>query len=109
MLELTSTLASDFEPDLFNATITANPMDINAKPLVLPFLTGRIDQASCPGDANFLPGANYNWAEIQSVFTDRIGMTPPEVIAIMGAHSLGGIGQGVNGNVTGSWVQSGEC
>ena len=109
VLELTSTLAADYEPDLFNPAATPNPMDKNTTPLVVPFLTGRVDQATCPGDADYLPGANFNWGQIQGVFTTRVGMTPSEVIAILGAHSLGEIGRGVNGNITGNWVQSGGC
>lgn len=108
VLELTSTLASDYMPDLFDPAATPNPMDKNVAPLKVPFFTGRIDQPTCPGDGNFLPGANFNWGQIQGVFTARVGMTPTEIIAILGAHSLGGLDAAdVNGNITGSWVQSG--
>lgn len=108
VLELTSTLAADFEPDLFDPAATPNPMDLNAMPLKVPFYTGRIDQPSCPGDGNLLPGANFNWGQIQELFTGRVGMTSSEIIAILGGHSLGGLeAADVNGNLTGSWVQSG--
>ena len=105
VIELTSTLADPSEPALFSAA-AANPMDPAAPPLLLPFVTGRIDQPTCAGDAALLPEPSYTWAQIQGVFTSRMAMTASEVIAIMGAHSLGGIKSAVNGNVTGSWVQS---
>lgn len=105
VIELTSKLAVGYEPGLFSAD-AANPMDLRAAPLLLPFYTGRIDQPVCPGDHDFLPAPSYNWTQILGVFQARMGMSADEVVAIMGAHSLGGIKSAVNGNITGSWVQS---
>jgi hypothetical protein len=105
VIELTSTKASGFSSALFSTS--SNPMDASAQPLVLPFVTGRVDDASCAGDGEFLPSTSYNWTQIAGLFTGRIGMTPREIVAIMGAHSLGGIHTAVKGNVSRiGWVQS---
>ena len=106
-IELASTLAPAPDPEL--ATTANNPLDFSVQPLVLPFVTGRVDDAACVGDANVLPGTNYTWSLITGLFSGRFGMTATEIVAIMGAHSLGRINKspGVTGNISNlGWVQS---
>lgn len=73
-------------------TAPANGVDSVLDPtpgtLVLPFSYGRQDLAKCD-DAGALPDANFHWKDIKNLFGGRFGMTVPEVVAIMGAHSLG--------------------
>jgi hypothetical protein len=56
-----------------------------AGPLVLPFRYGRIDDASCNGvDGAFLPSALNSYAETAANFVTRVGMTPKQLVAIIG-------------------------
>jgi hypothetical protein len=106
VIELASTMAASPAAELFTGA-GSHRLDANATPLVLPFVTGRVDETSCVGDEGALPATGYGWAEIVSVFTGRFGFTPSEIVAIMGAHSLGRITTPVHGNISMvSWVQS---
>jgi hypothetical protein len=72
-------------------------------PLELPFRYGREDDASCDGvDAAFLPAVQMGYADTAAIFTTRIGMTPRQLVAVMGAHTLGRA-QGVDSGFDGSW------
>jgi L-ascorbate peroxidase len=72
-------------------------------PLELPFRYGREDDASCDGvDAAFLPSVQMGYAGTAAIFTKRIGMTPRQLVAVMGAHTLGRA-QGVDSGFDGSW------
>lgn len=56
-------------------------------PLHLPFRYGRVDSAAC-NDAGALPNATFSFADMQRFFS-RFDMNVYEIVAIMGAHSLG--------------------
>lgn len=106
VIELASTMAASPTAELFTGA-GSHRLDANVTPLVLPFVTGRVDETSCVGDEGALPATGYGWAEIVEVFTGRFGYTPSEIVAIMGAHSLGRITTPVHGNISMvSWVQS---
>jgi hypothetical protein len=71
--------------------------------LELPFRYGREDDASCNGvDAAFLPAVQMGYAGTAAIFTTRIGMTPKQLVAVMGAHTLGRA-QGQDSGFDGSW------
>jgi len=58
--------------------------------LALPFRYGRQDQNSCSGfDTGLIPQPSFTWAQMKQTFVSRVGMTPTELVAIMGAHSVG--------------------
>ena len=105
-VELSSTMSPTPLLALFNAQF--NPLNASARPLILPFVTGRVDDPSCNGvDAQYLPTTSFLWANITALFGTRLGMTPPEIIAIMGAHSVGRMKSPIAvGNISGGWVQT---
>ncbi len=107
VIELASTMAASPDQALFDTT--SNPLDPQVQPLVLPFVSGRVDDASCVGDHEILPATNFSWSKIAALFQGRFGFSSGEVVAIMGAHSLGRVNNapGVTGNVSKvSWVLS---
>ena len=60
-------------------------LETPTKPLVLPFRYGRVDDASCNGvDAPFLPSALNSYAETAANFVTRVGMTPKQLVSIIG-------------------------
>jgi hypothetical protein len=83
-------------------TTFASTMDTPPYTLSLPFRYGRVDSYSCD-DTGSLPGANFTWSEINGLFGGRIGMNVKEVVAIMGAHSLGRC-QYDNSGFDGGWT-----
>ena len=73
-------------------------------PLVLPFRYGRVDDASCDGlDGAFLPSPTFNYSQTSAAFVARVGMTPRQLVAVMGAHTLGRA-EGANSGYDGSWT-----
>ena len=106
-IELASTLAAT--PYVALSTAANNPLNFSVTPLVLPFVSGRVDDSSCVGDNATLPPTSFLWPDITALFSGRFGMTANEIVAIMGAHSLGRINAapGVLGNISSiSWHQS---
>ncbi|KAK3255796.1 hypothetical protein CYMTET_35041 [Cymbomonas tetramitiformis] len=71
---------------------------------VIPFQWGRIDATSCATDAGRLPDAEQSHAHVVEVFT-RLGFTTEEMVALMGAHTLGRC-QTQNSGYNGPWVNS---
>ena len=63
-------------------------LDASPGTLYLPFKYGRVDDATCD-DSDRLPGANYNWTQMKTLFSTRMGLNTSEIVAIMGAHALG--------------------
>ena len=59
-----------------------------SQPLLLPTRFGRPDEISC-SDIGLLPHADDSWATMQSFFVSRFRLTNTEIVAIMGAHTLG--------------------
>ena len=79
------------------------PVDI-AGPVKLPWRTGRIDDVTCAGkDVGKLPSAAGTWADTAARF-GAFGMSPTQVVAILGAHALGRC-QAVNSGFEGGWTQ----
>lgn len=71
-------------------TLPQGGLPLPGEPLRLPFRYGRVDDASCDGvDAAFLPSPHFSYAQTAAVFCARLGMTPKQLVAIMGAHTLG--------------------
>ena len=60
-------------------------------PLYLPMKMGRVDEANCDrADIPTLPGGDFSFEQTNGVFgTPRMGMTPTQVTAILGAHTVG--------------------
>jgi hypothetical protein len=69
-------------------TTFASTLDTPPYILSLPFRYGRVDSYTC-NDAGALPELNYTWTQINGLFGGRMGMNVKEVVAIMGAHSVG--------------------
>jgi catalase (peroxidase I) len=57
--------------------------------LLNTFHVGRKVRNSCSSDHGVLPSAHGGIEEIERVFKHRLGLTPGETVALMGAHSLG--------------------
>eukprot|EP01041_Mallomonas_annulata_P001192 gene1192-2320_t len=55
----------------------------------IAFHFGRKDAFSCLSDEGRLPDSQLDHTHIKDVFTDRLGFTPREIVALMGAHSVG--------------------
>lgn len=71
--------------------------------LNLPFRYGRVDDAACDKkDEGLLPPKNFRFSESIKLFGSRVGMTPVEVTAIFGAHTLGRC-EFKNSGVEGGW------
>jgi len=71
--------------------------------LNLPFKAGRIDTATCVGDDNFLPAVTLSYAELFAFFSSRFGVSLTEMIALMGAHSVGRAAA-ANSGFQGGWT-----
>jgi len=58
----------------------------------MAYSSGRIDcnPSSPPSDAGLLPGPTMNFSQVLAIMQTRMGFTPREITALMGAHSLGG-------------------
>jgi hypothetical protein len=85
-------------------TTFASTLDTPPYTLSLPFRYGRVDSYSCD-DAGALPGTNYTWSQVNGLFGGRMGMNVKEVVAVMGAHSLGRC-EFANSGVDGGWTDS---
>ena len=73
------------------------------EPLLLPFHYGRVDDATCDGvDGAFLPAVQASYADTAAIFCSRVGMTPRQLVAIMGAHTVGRA-QGSDSGYDGGW------
>lgn len=65
-----------------------SPLEI-VTPLALPFKAGRLDSSSCVGDAEFLPAVSDSYSQLFSFFSTRFGVSLQEMVALMGAHTVG--------------------
>lgn len=91
-------------PNAFNITDRIPPLDPLPYTLSLPFRYGRVDSASC-NDTGALPGADFTWHKIFGLFGGRMGMSIKEVVAILGAHSVGRC-EFANSGFDGGWTAS---
>jgi hypothetical protein len=80
------------------------PLDPLPYTLALPFRYGRVDAVSCD-DSDALPGADFTWHQVNGLFGGRMGMSIKEVVAILGAHSLGRC-EYANSGFDGGWTSS---
>jgi hypothetical protein len=64
------------------------PEHIGSQTLELPTRIGRVDALTC-NDNDELPHAADTWADMKSIFTSKFNMTSHDIVAIMGAHTLG--------------------
>ena len=86
------------------SAVIESGLPVPRAPLRLPWRTGRIDDETCAGlDAGRLPSAAGTWAQTAARFI-AFGMSATEVVAILGAHSLGRC-QAVNSGFEGGWTQ----
>jgi hypothetical protein len=69
-------------------TTFASTLDTVPYTLSLPFRYGRVDSYSC-NDVLHIPTAHFTWSETYKMFSSVFGMNIKEVVAIMGAHSVG--------------------
>ena len=101
-----------------NATAAAlSGLPLLSSPLVLPFRYGRADAAACSTwDAGRLPAPTFSYADTIARFGAGgggsgvaagagFGMTPTEVTAILGAHTLGRA-EAANSGFEGGWTAS---
>ena len=56
--------------------------------LDLAFAYGRVDEATCE-DTNFLPEANFSWAQTTAMFSRATGLNVEHMVALFGAHAVG--------------------
>jgi len=54
----------------------------------MPYYSGRIDCTAYP-PAGRLPNAEKNWTEVNNVFVQRMGLDVVDIVALIGAHTLG--------------------
>jgi len=74
-------------------------------PLLLPFRIGRIDRDNCTGfDGDLVPPIHTGWSQMTSLFSGKMGMTTNQIVALMGAHTLGQITRN-NSGFQGSWTR----
>lgn len=79
-------------------------LPVPSAPLVLPFRYGREDDASCDGvDGAFLPAVGLSYAQVAAIFCTRVGLTPKQLVAVMGAHTVGRARAQTSGGYDGSW------
>ncbi|KAK3240952.1 hypothetical protein CYMTET_49243 [Cymbomonas tetramitiformis] len=57
----------------------------------IPFQWGRVDAAHCPEDGGRLPDPTKGHGHVMKLFT-RLGFTAEEAVALMGAHTIEGLG-----------------
>lgn len=102
---LAAVVAIEAASTISNATAAAESgLPVNTPPVRLAWRSGRIDDATCTGyDKGRLPSAAGTWADTAARF-GAFGMTPTEVVAILGAHALGRC-QAVNSGFEGGWTQ----
>jgi hypothetical protein len=91
-------------PNAFNVTDRIPPLDTVPYILSLPFRYGRVDSATC-NDDGFLPGADFTWGQVNDLFGGRMGMSMQEVVAVLGAHSVGRC-EFSNSGFDGGWTAS---
>jgi catalase (peroxidase I) len=58
----------------------------------MPFTHGRQDckPKNAPSDVGFLPTTTMTFQQVMAIMHTRMGLTPQEIVALMGAHCLGG-------------------
>ena len=100
---LAGNVAIKIASTLPEGTIPEGGLPIPDAPLVLPFRYGRQDDLTCDGvDGSFLPSPDLSYAQTARIFCTRIGMSPRQLVAIMGAHTLGRA-RGAESGFDGSW------
>ena len=78
-----------------------------AGPLVLPTRVGRADAPTC-SDAGELPVGASGWPELVASFGAKWGHTAVDVVAIMGAHTVGRA-EAANSGIDGGWTGFQVC
>lgn len=102
---LAAAVAIEVGSTISNLTAAAESgLPVDLEPVVLPWRTGRIDDVTCAGfDTGRLPSAAGTWADTAARF-GAFGMTATQVVAILGAHSMGRC-QAQNSGFEGGWTQ----
>ncbi len=68
----------------------------------IPFRAGRLDRRACAATAA-LPNAEGGVAELQVSMMDRLGLGVEQLVALLGAHTLGGA-SAENSGYNGTWT-----
>lgn len=71
--------------------------------LTIGFRYGRSDKSCGAGELGRLPDAAKGWQHVKEVFVDRMGLSVREVVALLGAHSLGRA-ESANSGFEGAWT-----
>ena len=87
--------------------LAANAAIIEATPAGaiadVPFRWGRVDAASCEFDQGRLPDSEQGYNHVMDWAVDQLGLTMRDVVALMGAHTLGRTDP-ANSGYDGPWV-----
>jgi hypothetical protein len=74
--------------------------------VAISFRSGRVDNPNCAAtDKGRFPSAEGDLASVLAIFQQRLGLTQREMVALMGAHSLGRAELAKSG-YNGAWTQN---
>jgi catalase (peroxidase I) len=75
----------------------------NTQTLNLALRVGRTDVATCNGLDTEIPPASLTFPQMNTFFNSRFGLTPTEIVAALGAHSVGRA-EAQNTGFEGGWI-----
>ncbi len=75
---------------------------------ILEYKLGRVDTQNCKGQGSrHVNSESTSSEEVSSVFVDRLGFSPRQVVALVGAHVLGKASKEISG-YEGKWVKKND-
>jgi len=99
---LGANLAIQYGSTLAPGVTLPNGMQTPPAPLVMPFRYGRQDQSVCTDSAADFPQPTFSFGQTLNMF-GGLGLTSTEVVALLGAHSIGRC-QTANSGFNGGWT-----